>query len=297
MPRRGLTSSRPPGPAPMPPGFPSAAPPPPPDALTIFGQALDHFYGRLEPGGVHGAGLRHVPVPSRSVPSPPAAAASSGSAAGPRPAGRARLSSARLGLPRRGACSRLHGRRAERRRATGSHPPRRQRGGVPGPCRARPPHQPSPSDRAGHNPPSTSDRPHPTGRARPATPLSQPTAHPYLPPSFKRPCYVSHSGALPLPALRPEAARGTPGNVVRPPRPAPGLGPAPLSPQPVPPLRLVFFPPPSRAAAPPAAPRSDGPELRGGGRLAPVARLRLRPRPRRSPWAGLSAGASQSCSG
>lgn len=36
----------------------------PPGALTIFGQALDHLHGRLEPGGVHGAGLRHLPVPS-----------------------------------------------------------------------------------------------------------------------------------------------------------------------------------------------------------------------------------------
>lgn len=52
-------------------------------ALTIFGQALDHLHGSLEPCGVHGAGLRHVPVPSPHRPSPLA------QLPGPRPAGRA----------------------------------------------------------------------------------------------------------------------------------------------------------------------------------------------------------------
>lgn len=46
-------------------------------ALTVFGQALDHLHGRLEPGGVHRAGLRHLPVPSR--PRPPASSFSSSS--------------------------------------------------------------------------------------------------------------------------------------------------------------------------------------------------------------------------
>lgn len=46
-------------PAPMAP-----LPPDCPAALTIFGQALDHLHGRLEPGGVHRAGLGHGPGPS-----------------------------------------------------------------------------------------------------------------------------------------------------------------------------------------------------------------------------------------
>lgn len=56
--------------------------------------------------------------------------------------------------------------------------------------------------------------------ATPNAPV-RPTAHPYLPPVVRRPCYVSHSSALPLPSHRPGAVRGSLGNVVRP-LPAPG---------------------------------------------------------------------------
>lgn len=59
--------------APLPPRPPAARTPAgrarrPQAALTIFGQALDHLHGRLEPGGVHGAGLRHLRLASRPVP-------------------------------------------------------------------------------------------------------------------------------------------------------------------------------------------------------------------------------------
>lgn len=197
-----------PCPAPMPPGFPPAAPQ---AALTIFGQALDHLHGRLEPGGVHGAGLRHVPGPAPHLPPPPA-----------RPPGRVwrgELASPSLVAAPAADCT------GEGLRGAGLHAatPGGSGAGCPAPAAPRPapaqiPQSSAPS-RAGHGLPSLSGQPHPAGRARPATPPAQPPTHPYLRPGLRRPCYVSHSSARPLPSPRPAAARGTPGNAVRPPRP------------------------------------------------------------------------------
>lgn len=121
-----------------------------------------------------------------------------------------------VSLPRRAARSTGRG-----REAPGRHPtaPRRQR--VPGPAPL-----PSAPPAARCNTRRAAPRPGPASPCRAsATPNApvRPTAHPYLPPVVRRPCYVSHSSALPLPSHRPGAVRGSLGNVVRP-LPAPGPG-------------------------------------------------------------------------
>lgn len=155
-------------------------------ALTVFGQALDHLHGRLEPGGVHRAGLRHLPVPSRPVPDrlpPPSPPRPAAAAAQPPSPGRLQ-----------------HGRRGRE---------------APGP--APPPHRPPAAAGRGARPGPALPGPAPLRRVWPQLGPAQPG--PYLPAGLRRPCY-----AFPSPRTAPRPPGGSLGNVVRGlPAPCPAL--------------------------------------------------------------------------
>lgn len=130
--------------------------PDPPAALTIFGQALDHLHGRLEPGGVQRAGLGH----GLGLSPPPA-----------RLPGRVRRG--RLGSAQRPRRSRLHGSGAGRRRPYPA--------AAPAPFPASAPAPRPPLRRGQHSPASASDRPRPAPPPGPALSPPRPPPRPQAP--------------------------------------------------------------------------------------------------------------------
>jgi len=152
----------------------------PPGALTIFGQALDHLHGRLEPGGVHGAGLRHLPVPSltasRRSATAPGCVGGSGAGQPPPP------------------CRPQHG-KGQR----GAGPPPHRPPAAAG-ARACPASQRSPCGAVQHAQSSAPARPRLAERARPPTPQygQQPT--PTFLPSLG--AHVTSPTAAPFPSHR-----------------------------------------------------------------------------------------------